>query len=87
MSLKTLTEVKASLDLAAVQINLALEDTGNAGQISPVVRRPGHPLRRTDQLFIIDPQTGQYSTDVSYVDSAYANPAYATTKNQKIILP
>ncbi len=86
MALDTLPNVKAALALAEAQINIALGDTSSAGEIAKELQRPEHPLRDLNQLFVINPSTGEFTVDVAYVDAAYvAAPGIKTTKNQIVL--
>ena len=81
MPLKDIAVVQGLIEDAIVNINTALEDSVNAGNIADPVKYAQHPLRNINQLMRIVPGTGQFQIDLSFFNPAFGGTAYGTTKN------
>lgn len=86
MALQSLNDLKADLDTAAAALNDAFEDSAFPGEMSEIIRHPGHDLRDIGQLFILDGD-GQFTTDSNYVDLAYSGVTHSSSKNQRYVVP
>jgi hypothetical protein len=76
------TAAKAAAALAAAQLTVIMQDDTIAS-LAADNKENATPMRRIESLFILDADTGVYTSNDAYIDSAYAgNFPHKTTANQ-----
>lgn len=71
MALESEANFKTAIGTAAADLTTALQDTVLT-EMAAIVRDSKHPLRQIDKLFNLDPATGVFTSDDTYIAAAYA---------------